>query len=167
MKKFVLGIVFIAIVAGAYFGFLRDRYIEYPIQTSLTNLEGEVISVWILGRDAHSIQLKKAGDAQFYDYPLNRLSWFSRAKVCFLPITRAPVSGAAVVLESEEVSTMHLQGLEKRLVELTKEMKLLHYEFSSKASVLEKESVASKIEILQTRINKTRYELEILKSRLQ
>lgn len=86
------------ILAGAYFGFLRDRFVSYPINTTLTNKDGVSIPAKITSRSPSSVQFEKRGQSTLYTFEIEDLSLFSQAKLKILPVS----PGAEEALSNNE-----------------------------------------------------------------
>lgn len=164
--KFLKFLIFVVFVAGAYFGFLRDKYIEYPINVSLANTDGKILSVRLLGRSERFVQFKKYGNDTVFDYRVDELSIVSKVKLVFLPNVRyTDPGGRSSVRGTSETSELHLQGMEKELAEYYIQVKLLISKHQSKVNPVKKAHVQHEIEILDEKIKKLKYKMDVHKAR--
>lgn len=152
--------VFIVIVAGVYFAFLRDRFIDYPIQMTLTNVDGEALSVYIIGRSERVVQFQKTGGSQVFDFSTSRLNTLSKVKLTFLPKTTesagAEYTGGA---EGEshngsEVSNMHLQGMQDKMQVYMDERARLEGEYRNIVPGASTSNVDAELRLLDLKISK-------------
>lgn len=154
-------LILVGILAAAYFGFLRDKYVQYPIDISLTNLEGQNLSVRLLGRSAHIVQFKRSGEAEVIEYRVDQLDSISKAKLAFLPNVRYRKSaGTSFGSATSETSDLHMQGMVEELEKFEMEMKLLRVKLKSQTNSVERNHVQREIDILDEKTNKLKYKIE-------
>ncbi|HAV14416.1 MAG TPA: hypothetical protein DCX06_13135 [Opitutae bacterium] len=157
-------VLLIAIVAGGYFGVYRDKFLQYPYSVSLTNMDGEVLNVNLLGRSSRMVQFKKTGDQMLYEYPISKLNVVSKVKLTFYPnkLVRKSSSGSS---SGSDVSEMHLQGMNDEMERYVEQMKLLRVKLKSKSNPVERGHVQHEIDLLQEKINVLVYKMELHRSR--
>ena len=160
--NFIKLLLLLAVIAAAYFGFLRDRYLSYPINTSVANLEGKILPVQMVGRTDRIIQFRKSGMDRVFTYAIDDLSVVSKAKIAFFPKasyqdpTRGPANS-----RTSETSELHMQGMEKEMADYNVKMRLLRAKLESMPSNVEKRQVFHEIKLLENKINVLKYKMEV------
>ena len=166
MMKYIQLLVFLGVIAGGYFGFFRDRYISYPIDLSMANTEGQVLSVRLLGRTDQLVQFQKPGVDRVFNYSVSDLSAFSKVKLAFLPKVRH--EGTLVERPNEgsrETSELHFKGMQKELAELSVQLELLDARLDSKTSKAEKDGVRHDIKLVKNKVEMLKYQMEVFEAR--
>jgi len=160
--NFLKFLAFLGIIAGTYFGFFRDNYIAYPIDLSLANVDGQVLSIHLLGRSDRFVQFRRHGVDRVFKYPISELSVVSKVKVIFLPNIR--------YIDLEEIpqgesgsstSELHQQGMEQEIAELHLQLQLLDFKLESKPNPTEKKHVRHEIKILENKVDVLKYKMAV------
>ncbi|MGZ0657630.1 hypothetical protein ACWPKS_18710 [Coraliomargarita sp. W4R72] len=156
MKSFF---IFILVVVGCgYFFYARDRYISYPIHTSLTNLEGNSIAVNVLWRDGDRLQFEKSDESKLYFYQMSDLNILSRIKVAFFPVSEdKPESYSQHV--QVDVRSAHKDGIREEIAKHQNAIILLSKKIEVSDSIVETLTCEQKIRETERKINKLEYKL--------
>jgi|GEM_PF-4300084 len=146
IKQFLLLLV---VCALAYFFYVRDRYVDYPIAVTLTDQQKRSVDAQILWRDASRIQFEKPQDSRLYFYEIDQLSWWSRAKIVFLPISQAKAVG---YMKNNNIQRIHIDALKKEHSTKSAELAQLNLLAGTSLSTIETNTLERQIEALERKL---------------
>jgi hypothetical protein len=144
-------IILVALLLGAYFGYVRDRFIEYPIEMKLSSKNGASIQTRVQWRDSDSLQFEKVGSSILYSYKIEKLDWLSQAKLFFLPISSGPKED---LFNNEDIDlqVVHAAGLDSEIDRLGKQLSRLKGRVGLRLPEAEQNTVKREIENLEIKI---------------
>ncbi|MGJ8653335.1 MAG: hypothetical protein ACSHX8_08680 [Opitutaceae bacterium] len=160
-------VIFFVIVIGVCLVVLRVRLGDYPINMTLTNVDGEALSVTIVGRSDRNVQFQKAGGGQVFDFPMAKLDVVSNVKLAFLPKTtngkmvQSQYMGGGFTSSESEVSNLHYTGMQEQMDEFNVQLELLIAKYRTKTTAVERGHVLHEIRTLEIDINELQYKMEL------
>ena len=128
---------------------------SYPARMELSNKEGQLLRVTLLGRDKTHIFFLRHGDNKEFRYAISHLDDASRKKVTYYPESPA----RTVKDENRKLHALHRQSLEEQVERISQRSLDIQKEYRSSHSKTERRTLMREYEALQR--ERLAFELEI------
>jgi hypothetical protein len=150
MKVFVCCILVCASSFWAYENYGKN----IPMQTALTHVDGRSVEVEVVSRSLTQVNFRRLSDGARFSCPIADLALWSKCKVLwnFTVESRATLSGR--LSHDTVVGDLHLNGMQKMLIELQEDLSLLEYEFAAAETDAQRRTLLNEMEAVALKMRK-------------
>ena len=161
MKPLLLILLLSAGVYATWYDYIAPHF---PREMTLTNKNGDDISVTLIRRDEKNVYFRREGGPILHLYEIAQLNFLSRCKVKLYPRSQ-PKSVRSIDKERDDPAQMHLNSMYQEHVDRIKQLQLLNVKLNSVPSISTKQAIGHDIESLSAKINALIFRIEEFKYR--
>lgn len=145
-------ILIVLALTAAYFFYVRDRYVHYPVEVSLADKENRNIEARVLWRNSQKVQFEKPGNSRLYFYEIDQLSYLSRIKLAFLPISKTkPVRYFEDA--NKDLQGIHADGIRAEMQKIQSKINAIDAKARLTRSIVDANTYEGQIENLEIKLN--------------
>ncbi|MGB0415883.1 MAG: hypothetical protein ACPGKS_03435 [Coraliomargarita sp.] len=122
---------------------------SYPDTVQLSNRDGRVLQVTLMGRSRSHVQFRRAGDSQPFVYAIDQLDAASEKLVMSYPESGLQNATRHLKSGEMELADIHIENLHKEIRRIDQKCELLRKKHSGSTSETERRTLQNEYEELE------------------